>query len=192
MKWVIGIGLVVILGIILAVVLRTNNTKSSIINSEPKNSSLNAQKKPMKITSSAFEDNGQIPSEYTCDGQNLWPEITINDVSVQAQSLALVMDDPDAPNGTFTHWILYNIPPTTLKIESGIIPFGSEEATNSFGKKEYGGPCPPSGTHRYFFTLYALDRKISIPQTATVDEVKNLISANAIDKTTLTGLYSKK
>lgn len=137
----------------------------------------------MKIESSAFENNGMIPAKYTCDGQNINPPLKISDVPQSAKSLALVIDDPDAPKGTWIHWVVMNINPMTKEISEHSVPKGAKELKTSFGKLGYGGPCPPSGTHRYFFKLYALGGKI--------EKVED-IPAYTIAKTELIGLYSKK
>jgi len=108
----------------------------------------------MTLSSPAFPNNGAIPSKYTCDGANVSPPLTIGDVPSGTKSLALTVDDPDAPGGTFTHWLVWKIPPTTTSIGEGE-HIGTEEKS-SFGKPGYGGPCPPSGLHHYVFTLYAL------------------------------------
>lgn len=120
----------------------------------------------MKITSPSFQENAFIPSKYTCDGENINPPLVISDVSADAKSLALIVDDPDAPVGTFVHWLVWNIPPRVGEIKEGSLPEGSIQGTNDFGKKEYGGPCPPSGTHRYFFRLYALNQELNLPEGA--------------------------
>src|SRR6266540_1916694 len=108
----------------------------------------------MTLSSPAFPNNGAIPAKYTCDGANVSPPLTIGDVPSGTKSLALTVDDPDAPGGTFTHWLVWKIPPTTTSIGEGE-HIGTEEKS-SFGKPGYGGPCPPSGLHHYVFTLYAL------------------------------------
>src|SRR5436190_17916816 len=109
---------------------------------------------PMTLSSPAFANNGAIPAKYTCDGANVSPPLTIAGVPTDAKSLALTVDDPDAPGGSFTHWLVWKIPPSTTAIAEGQ-HLGTEEQ-NGFGKPGYGGPCPPSGLHHYVFTLYAL------------------------------------
>ena len=115
--------------------------------------------KKLLIQSVAFANNGHIPIQYTCEGDNISPAIEIADIPEDTKTLALIMEDPDAPSGVFTHWLLWNLPPDDLIIEktqegvSGI---------NDFGKTGYGGPCPPSGTHRYYFKIYALDTELSV------------------------------
>lgn len=113
-----------------------------------------ASPSPMTLSSSAFANNGAIPAKYTCAGANVSPPLTIAGVPSDAKSLALTVDDPDAPGGTFRHWLVWKIPPSTTSIGEGQ-HLGVEEK-NGFGKPGYGGPCPPSGLHHYVFTLYAL------------------------------------
>jgi len=108
----------------------------------------------MTLSSSAFPNNGAIPAKYTCDGANVSPPLTISAVPAGTKSLALTVDDPDAPGGSFTHWLTWNIPPSTTTIGEG--QHAGTEEPNGFGKSGYGGPCPPSGLHHYVFTLYAM------------------------------------
>src|SRR5438034_5499352 len=116
----------------------------------------------MKITSSAFQEGASIPSKFTCDGSDTSPPLQIADVPSGAKSLALIVDDPDAPSGLFTHWTVWNISPQTSTIGEGSTPKGVQ-GTNDFGKSGYGGPCPPSGAHRYYFKISALDRELDLP-----------------------------
>lgn len=145
----------------------------------------------MTITSTAFQQKEYIPPEYSYDGDNKNPPLTFSEVPTEAKSLLLIVDDPDAPNGTFTHWIVYNMSPATLQIPEGGLPPTGKPATNSFGAATYGGPAPPSGTHRYFFRLYALD--ITLPEVRPTDTRKDidaLIEGHVIDQAELMGLYS--
>src|SRR6201993_3488928 len=116
----------------------------------------------IKITSSAFQEGGNIPSKFTCDGGDSSPPLRLAEIPSGAKSLVLVVDDPDAPSGLFTHWIVWNISPQTNSIAEGSKPKGVH-GTNDFGKSGYGGPCPPSGTHRYYFRIFALDRELDLP-----------------------------
>lgn len=145
----------------------------------------------MKLES-VFVQGEKIPSKYTCDGQNIAPELVISDVPKEAKSLVLIVDDPDAPIGNFVHWVLYNIPPNTAQIISQKIPQGSIEGRTSFGSIGYGGPCPPSGSHRYFFKLYAVDKTLDLPSGATKAQVENAIKESIIEKSELMGVYSRK
>jgi len=115
----------------------------------------------MKVTSSAFQQGANIPSKFTCDGANTNPPLQISDVPAEAKSLVLIVDDPDAPSGLFTHWAVWNISPQATTIAEGSTPKGAQ-GTNDFGKSGYGGPCPPSGAHRYYFRVFALDRELDL------------------------------
>jgi Raf kinase inhibitor-like protein, YbhB/YbcL family len=122
----------------------------------------------MKITSSAFQEGGNIPSKFTCDGSDTSPPLQITGVPSKAKSLVLIADDPDAPSGLFTHWLVWNIPPQTNSIAEGSAPKGVQ-GTNDFGKSGYRGPCPPPGTHRYSFKIFALDRELDLRSGAKAE-----------------------
>lgn len=144
----------------------------------------------MNITG-IFANGEKIPSVYTCDGQNISPELIISEVPPQTQSLVLIVDDPDAPVETFTHWLLYNIPADTVKINSSNLPQSAVQGINDFGKAGYGGPCPPSGEHRYYFKLYALDKGIS-KEKLTKSQLQEQIKGHVIEQAELIGIYSRK
>lgn len=144
----------------------------------------------MKLTSPAFTHNGVIPSEYTCDGNDLSPPLVISDVPANAKSLALIMDDPDAPVGTWDHWVVFDISPSTTQIPKGTEPQGTA-GRNSWGRKGYGGPCPPSGTHRYFFKLYALDTKLNLSEGATKKDLEKAMQGHIIAQAQLMGTYKR-
>lgn len=143
------------------------------------------------ITSSAFADNESIPPEYTADGRNVNPPLAISDIPDGTVSLALIMDDPDAPVGTWDHWIVWNIPPNTGEIAAGSVPAGAVQGANGWGRSEYGGPSPPSGTHRYFFKLYALDIALDLKPDANKAALERAMEDHIIAQTKLTGLYSR-
>ena len=116
----------------------------------------------IKITSPAFEDGGMIPAKYTCDGEDISPPLKWQPAHDGTQSIALICDDPDAPMGTFVHWVLFNLPADTSELQENFpddetLPNGTRQGASDFGKTGYGGPCPPSGTHRYYFKIYALE-----------------------------------
>ncbi|MBW2969794.1 YbhB/YbcL family Raf kinase inhibitor-like protein [Candidatus Woesearchaeota archaeon] len=140
----------------------------------------------MKIKS-AFEHKGQIPSEYTCDGQDKIPALEISEVPAEAKSLALIMDDPDAPMRTWDHWIQWNIPPNTKKIDKDIGTPGK----NSWGRTGYGGPCPPSGTHRYYFKLYALDTMLDLPAGSDKKALESAMKGHILKEAVLMGKYQR-
>jgi hypothetical protein len=149
------------------------------------------QKLTMKIISSAFEHNTKIPRKYTCDGENVNPPIHFLEVPDDAKSLVLIMDDPDAPAKVWVHWVVYNINPQTSEVKENSIPQDGIEGMTDFGKPGYGGPCPPSGTHRYFLKLYALDTALDIPRNATKQMVEEKMQDHIIDKAELISLYSR-
>ncbi|RME55242.1 YbhB/YbcL family Raf kinase inhibitor-like protein [Candidatus Woesearchaeota archaeon] len=143
----------------------------------------------MKITSPVFENNGDIPSKYTCDGKDVNPELVIEDVPENAKTLALIVDDPDAPAGTWVHWVVWNIPKDIGKIEEDSVP--GIEGMNDFRKNSYGGPCPPSGKHRYYFKLYALDAMLNLDASATKKDLELAMQGHILAKAEIVGLYSR-
>jgi Raf kinase inhibitor-like YbhB/YbcL family protein len=145
----------------------------------------------MKITSSAFADKQNIPSKYTCDGENINPPLSISNVPLKTKSLVLIVDDPDAPAGVWTHWTLWNIPPDSQIIPEGSEPSSAVQGKTSFGTNKYGGPCPPSGTHHYYFKLYALDSVLNLPEKTDSDNLQKAMSGHVIEQTQLVGLYSR-
>ena len=147
--------------------------------------------KNMKITSSAFTNKQQIPEKYTCKGANINPPLEFLDVPENTKSLALIVDDPDAPMGTWVHWVVINMEPRTLGIEENSKPTSGTEGITSFGKPHYGGPCPPSGTHRYFFKLYALDTKLGLTATADKKAVETQMQGHILDQAEIIGIFSK-
>lgn len=145
----------------------------------------------MKITSAAFQHGGNIPSKFTCDGSNTSPPLQISDVPSEAKGLVLIVDDPDAPSGLFTHWTAWNILPQTSAVAEGSTPKGVH-GTNDFGKSGYGAPCPPSGTHRYYFKIFALDRELDLPAGAKRGQLDAAMKGHVIAQGELMGRYSRK
>ncbi|MEX0622170.1 MAG: YbhB/YbcL family Raf kinase inhibitor-like protein [Candidatus Woykebacteria bacterium] len=145
----------------------------------------------MKITSTAFSDGGPIPAKYTCDGNNFSPPLEFSEIPPEAKSLVLIVDDPDAPSKTWVHWTAWNIDPQTAQIDEGQVPPGATQGVTDFGEVGYAGPCPPSGTHRYFFKLYALETSLQIPYQAQKEDLEKAMADHIIAKTQLVGLYSK-
>ena len=145
----------------------------------------------MKITSSAFQEGGNIPSKFTCDGGDTTPPLQIAGVPSGAKSLALVVDDPDAPGGLFTHWMAWNMSPRTSAIAEASTPKGIH-GTNDFGKSGYGGPCPPSGTHRYYFKIFALDRELDLPPGTKRSQLDVAMKGHVVAQGELMGRYSRK
>jgi Raf kinase inhibitor-like YbhB/YbcL family protein len=144
----------------------------------------------MEITSPEFKNNTSIPQKFTCQGTDRSPTIEIKDAPANAKSLVLTVDDPDAPRGNWDHWIVYNILPQTTTIAEGTVP--GLQCLNDFRRKEWGGPCPPSGTHRYFFKIYALDIMLpKLPDNARKNDLLNVMEGHIVDKAELVGLYKK-
>lgn len=143
----------------------------------------------MTLSSPAFEDGGIIPSLYTCRGEGNHPPLEIGGVPTGAASLVLTVNDPDAISGDFIHWIVWNIDPDTREIKDSV-PAGSLEGANSVGKGGYIAPCPPSGTHRYYFKLFALDTKLDLSETADNLELEEAIAGHVLDQAQLMGLVS--
>jgi Raf kinase inhibitor-like YbhB/YbcL family protein len=144
-----------------------------------------------KLTSPAFNHVSQIPSKYTCDGENINPHLIIHGIPAQAKSLALVMEDPDAPAGLWIHWVMWNIPPETVEIHEHTAPRGAELGLNTRKKSAYDGPCPPSGTHRYIFRLYALDTKLHLPADTTSQALETAMQQHTLATVELVGTYSR-
>lgn len=142
----------------------------------------------MKLTSSEFENNKSIPKKFTCQGDDINPALVIENIPQGAKSLALIVDDPDAPMGTWIHWVVYDIP-VVSRIEENSIP--GKQGVNSARHKNYHGPCPPSGTHRYFFKIYALDTMLGLKEGITVKELEKAMEGHMLDKAELVGLYKK-
>jgi hypothetical protein len=146
----------------------------------------------MKIKSRAFKDGGHIPSRYTCDGENFNPPLEIYDIPEETESLAIIVDDPDAPSKTWTHWLVWNILVNNHSIEKNNPPKNAVYGINDFERLEYDGPYPPSGTHRYFFKVYVLNRLLQLSEGATKEELMNAIEQCKIDTAELVGLYSRR
>jgi hypothetical protein len=145
----------------------------------------------MKVISSAFQEGGDIPSKFTCDGSDSSPPLQITGVPSEAKTLVLIADDPDAPGGLFTHWLVWNIPPQTNSIAEGSAPKGVHGA-NDFGKSGYRGPCPPPGTHRYSFKIFALDRELDLGSGAKRSQVNAAMKGHVIAQGELIGRYARK
>lgn len=145
----------------------------------------------MNLLSPAFNNNEFIPKKYSPSGENINPPLIISDVPQNAQELVLIMDDPDAPNGIWTHWLVWNISPATTSIDEDSTPEGAITGPNSSGDFSYDGPMPPSGTHRYFFRLYALAEKIDLPKESLREQIEKSMQEKIIDQTELIGLYKR-
>jgi Raf kinase inhibitor-like YbhB/YbcL family protein len=148
----------------------------------------------MRITSSAFAPNGTIPKQYTCSDKDLAPPLSFEEIPSNTSSLALIVDDPDAPAGTWVHWVVYNMPGTTTGIAEGAADLSGTvlQGVNDFKKRGYGGPCPPPGKpHRYFFKLYALDSAIDLPRGASKGDLEMAMDGHILGQAELIGLYSR-
>jgi len=144
----------------------------------------------MKLSSPEFEHNGHIPKKFTCQGDDISPALIVEDIPEGARTLALVVDDPDAPMGTWVHWVVYNISPAMSRIKEDSIT--GIQVMNNFGRIEYGGPCPPSGTHRYFFKVYALDTELSLKENSRKKDLEKAMEGRILGKAELIGLYKKQ
>jgi Raf kinase inhibitor-like YbhB/YbcL family protein len=147
-----------------------------------------ADNNQFRLISTVFSHNGHIPPLYTCEGKNINPPLIVENVPDNTKTLALIVEDPDAPRGVFTHWIVWNISPNET-ITEGSNP--GINGTNSFGKTGYGGPCPPSGEHRYFFRVFALDDELNLPVGSTKEELLDAMKEHVIASAELMGVYQK-
>lgn len=150
----------------------------------------------MHLYSSEFLTGTSIPFKYTCDGENCSPPLTWEDPPPGTQSFALIVSDPDAPHGTFTHWVLYNLPATLRQLPESIpnqdtLADGSRQGKNDFQQVGFGGPCPPNGTHRYFFKLHALDQPLAVAPGSSQQAVFQAMEGHVLDAAELMGLYGK-
>ena len=146
----------------------------------------------LKLSSPVFTDNATIPETYTCDGKNVNPPLEIAGIPGKSKSLALTVDDPDAPAGMWVHWLVWNINPHTHEIPEDTVPREAVLGKNDWHRNSYGGPCPPSGTHRYVFRLYALDTAIGLAGTATKQDLEEAMEGHILDQAQLVGVYSHK
>ena len=149
-------------------------------------------KATLKIMSPAFAEGGEIPAKFSRDGGNANPALHISGTPAEAKSLVLIVDDPDAPAGLFTHWLVWNIDPKTTEIGEHSVPSGAVQGTNDFPGQHYDGPQPPSGTHRYFFKIFALDQRLDLHAGAKRKEVDAAMKGHVIAQGQLMGRYTKK
>ncbi len=151
---------------------------------------MNKEIKQLIVNSTAFKNGEPIPKKYTCDGEDINPPLTINGTPEQAKSLTLMVEDPDAPSGLWIHWVVWNIPATTNSILENSVP--GIEGLNTSRHHSYGGPCPPSGTHRYFFKIQALDTKLDLGDSSTKKDVEKAMLGHVIATGELMGTYTRK
>ncbi len=150
------------------------------------------ENKNMKITSSAFKNEGVIPDKYTCDGEDINPELNFVDIPEDTVGLVLIVDDPDSPTKTWVHWIVFNIDPEVRKIEEDSVPEGAKLGVTNFGKPGYGGPCPSQGKHRYFFKLYALDKSLDLSEGVDKHALEEAMEGHVLESAELMGMYERK
>ena len=150
----------------------------------------------LTLASPVFQEGSAIPSRYTCEGQDVSPPLRWSGAPAGTISLALIADDPDAPGKTWVHWVVYNLPPSTVELLEAFpsqerLSDGTHQGATDFGRVGYGGPCPPSGTHRYFFKLYALDAALSLPSKATKQQLEAAMQGHILAHTQLMGTYRR-
>jgi Raf kinase inhibitor-like YbhB/YbcL family protein len=156
-----------------------------------------SQTMTITVSSSAFPEGGTIPAKYTCDGNDVSPPLKWTGVPEATKSLALISDDPDAPMGTWVHWVMWNIPPSVQELAENVppkpeLPDGSRQGISDFGRPGYGGPCPPSGVHRYYFRVYALDTMLDLPGSTRKADLLRAIKGHILAEGQLMGKYSKR
>lgn len=142
----------------------------------------------MRLTSPEFENNQYMPEKFSCQGEDINPVLVIEGIPADAKSLALIMDDPDAPMGTWVHWVVFDMP-VVSRIEENSVP--GKQGGNNSGRNDYHGPCPPSGTHRYFFKIYALDTALNLKEGSSKGALEKAMQGHILDKAELAGLYKK-
>jgi len=155
------------------------------------------KKMDIKITSSVFDEGGMIPAKYTCDGDDVSPPLAWEQIPEGTKSIALICDDPDAPVGTFVHWVVWNLPADTKELAENVpaddaLPGGAGQGRTDFGRIGYGGPCPPSGTHRYFFKIYALDAVLDLPAGARKSDLVKAMQDHTLGQGQLVGKYKRQ
>jgi Raf kinase inhibitor-like YbhB/YbcL family protein len=150
----------------------------------------------LTLSSSAFAPGKPIPEEYSCKGRNISPALAWTEAPANTASFAIILDDPDAPSGTFVHWVIYNIPAVSKGLAQAVPPQptfddGAAQGTNSGNRRYYEGPCPPSGTHRYFFKLYALDTRLDLAPGASASDLQKAMQSHILAQGELMGTFSK-
>ena len=175
---------------------QSNQTRPEATGVEQRVAQTGGEKMAIKVNSTAFQEGGIIPKQYTCDGQNISPPLAWDSVPANAQALALIADDPDAPGKTWVHWVVFDMPATTKSLPENVPPQetiagGGKQGTTDFRKVGYGGPCPPSGTHRYYFKVYALDKELGLDNKATKDQVLKAMEGHILAQGQLMGRYKR-
>ncbi|MDO9128697.1 MAG: YbhB/YbcL family Raf kinase inhibitor-like protein [Anaerolineales bacterium] len=193
---IILIAIVALLLCCIAILFLLAPIKGEVFSSIEEVSSLSEDAMSFQLTSTAFTQGNLIPAQYTCTGEDISPPLAWDEPPAGTQSLALIMDDPDAPAGTWVHWVIYNTPASAGSLPENVPPDakladGSLQGKNSWGKPGYGGPCPPSGTHRYFFKLYALDAVLTLASGVTKAELLTAMEGHILGYAELMGTYHK-
>lgn len=181
---VVAVGLVIFLTVssqINKLQKQTSNQKQDILSNIA----------PMQLSSSAFSSNGNIPRKYTCEGDGINPPLLFKDVPEGAKTLAVIVDDPDAPTSTWVHWLVWNIDASTKGIAENMVPSEAIQGVTDFGQRQYGGPCPPSGMHHYSFRLYALDTGLNLSSFANKAALEKAMEGHILARAELIGLYKK-
>jgi hypothetical protein len=172
---------------------KENQTQTNNYNKKPNGG---AKMETIQITSPAFDHGGMIPSKYTCDGEDISPPLEWQTLPTETKSIAIIADDPDAPGKTWVHWLIWNLPPSFKSLDENIEPSdelaGATQGTTDFGRVGYGGPCPPGGTHRYFFKIYALDETLDLEPYATKKDLVEAMQPSILAQGELMGKYARK
>jgi Raf kinase inhibitor-like YbhB/YbcL family protein len=195
-KFFIIIFILIIAGLGALVYLRYGGARTTSFSSPPPSGNPINTTTPMTISSPAFLDSQSIPKQYTCDGTGVNPPLQFSNLPDGTQSLALLVQDPDAPTGVWTHWLVWNMAATTTQISENSVPGGAVQGQGSSGQNVYGAPCPPVGTgpggvHHYIFTVYALDSELTLPSYSTAQNLQSAMQGHIISQAQLVGLYGR-
>jgi Raf kinase inhibitor-like YbhB/YbcL family protein len=187
----------IVIFVLITLLIVSCNYENRIIRNSGNNNQINKETNTMKLESSAFKSNELIPAKYTCDGKDISPPLLWDEIPIGTQTIALIVDDPDAPGRIFVHWLVYNIPNTTHQLTEHTptvktLPNGAVQGKNDFGKFGYGGPCPPSGIHRYFFKLYAVDKSLDLAIGATKNQILAAMEGHILASAELIGRYKRQ
>jgi hypothetical protein len=196
-KFIVAVVIIIILCLAVFVIYKYSGNRTATF-TDQNQATINTTT-PMTIASSAFLDSQTVPKQYTCDGAGINPPLQFSNIPSEAQSLALLVEDPDAPTGIWIHWLMWNISASTTEISENSVPQGAIQGQASSGQNVYGAPCPPSptpgsgqaGIHHYIFTVYALDSKLQLPSYSTAQNFQSAIQGHVISQAQLTGLYGR-
>ena len=174
----------------------TNCTNQSHSSNQPPAATPENNPAALQVSSSSFKEGQPVPRQYTCDGVNISPSLEWTGVPKNAKTIALIADDPDAPGGTWVHWVFYNLPAANIGLVENLpadenLKAGGYQGKNDFGKFGYGGPCPPAGTHRYYFKVYAIDRELPLKAGATKAELLKAMEGHVLSQGQLMGTYAR-